>query len=277
MSGEQQDSNWVCDLTCRWIQSIILAASIPGELPPPAPRVLFGREELIEKTVRLAENLTPFALVGAEGVGKTAIALTVLHHDRIKKRYGGNRRFIRCDQFPASGVHFLARLSKVIGAGVESPEDLAPLRPFLSSKDMLIILDNAESILDPQGTGAREIYMMVKELSQFSNICLGVTSRISTVPPHCKRLQIPTLSMEAARDIFYSIYGYSNRSEIIDNLLQRLKLHALTITLLATAASDNMWSPDRLVKKWDVHLAQVLRTDYNENLGATTELSLASL
>ena len=150
-----------------------------------------------------------------------------------------------------------------IGAGVENPEDLDPLRSFLSSEEMLIILDNAESILDPQGTDAREIYTMVKELSRFRNVCLCVTSRMTAVPLHCKRLEIPTLSMEAARDIFFSIYGDDDRSRIIDDLLQRLDFHALSITLLATPASNNIWNYERLAKEWDKQHGQVLRTDYN--------------
>ena len=251
--------------------------SVPlGELPPPPPRACFGRDGLIETIVGLAENLKPVALIGAGGIGKTSIALSVLHHDRIKERFGDNRRFIRCDGFPASRDHFLSCLSNVIGAGVENPKDLASLRPFLASREIFIILDNAESILDPQGTNAQEIYAVVDELCQFETISLCITSRITTVPRHCKRPEIPTLSSESACDIFYGIYGDCGRSNTIHDLLQRLDFHALSITLLATTASHNAWDYNRLAEEWDTHRAQVLRTDYNESLAATIELSLAS-
>ena len=141
---------------------------------------------------------------------------------------------------------------------------------------MILFLDNAESILDPQGTESREMYAVVEELSRFSNICLGITSRISTVPPRCKRPIIPTLSTESACDIFYGIHNTGERSNIISDLVGRLDFHALSITLLATTASHNVWSYERLAKEWGTHRARVLRTDYNESLAATIELSLAS-
>ena len=141
---------------------------------------------------------------------------------------------------------------------------------------MIIFLDNAESILDPQGTSAAEIYAAVEELSQFKTICLCITSRISIVPGYCKRLVIPTLSMESACDIFYGICDDGGRSNVISNLLKQLDFHALSIKLLATTASRNMWDYDRLAREWDTHRVQVLRNDYNESLEATIELSLSS-
>ena len=244
-------------------------------MPPPALKAFFGCDALVEEVVSLADKFEPIALVGAGGIGKTSVALSALHHDRIKRRFRDYRRFLRCDGFTASLANFLGQLSKVTGAGVENPEDLALLRPFLSSTKIFIILDNAETMLDPEGTDSQKILAAVEELCQFERICVCITSRITTVPQDCRHPTIPTLSMDAACDIFYRIYDIHGRSNSVEDLMRLLEFHPLSISVLAATASHNRWDYDRLTKEWNERRAEVLQT-HSKSLAATIALSLES-
>jgi len=117
---------------------------------------------------------------------------------------------------------------------------------------------------------------VVEELSQFGNICICITSCISITPMDYKRLDVPTLSMDAACDTFYRIYGSDDQSNLINNILQHLDFHPLLITLLATVAYQNKWDTNRLAGEWKRQRTSVLQTVHNKSLTAAIELSLVS-
>ena len=205
------------------------------------------------------------------------MALTVLHHERIVRKFSDHRRFIRCDEFPTSIVNFLDWLSAVIGAGIKNVTSLAPLRSFITAHLMVLVLDNAETILDPYAQDARAIYLAIEELGRFSNLCLIITSRISTTPSDCKRIDIPALSREAAQAIFYRLYPDGKQSNLVDGLLRRLDFHPLSIMILATVASQKLWDYPRILKEWEKQKVKVLQTGHgNQSLAASVEVSLGS-
>jgi len=141
---------------------------------------------------------------------------------------------------------------------------------------MLIVIDNAESVLHLQEEGNQKIYTLVEELSQFRNICLFITSWISTIPPGCEILDIPTLSIEAAQKTFYHIYKHSGQSDLANHILEQLDPHPLSVALLATVSQHNRWSPSWLAKEWEKQRTEMLHVQHNKSLAATIELSLAS-
>jgi len=217
----------------------------------------------------------PVALIGAGGIGKTSIALALLNDDRIKDKFGVNRRFLRCDEVQ-SHSHFLSRLSKVTGAGIGDTQNMTTLRPFLSSNHILLLLDNAETILDPHAPEAPALYASVEELSRIETISLVITTRISMVPTTCRSIEIPTLSAISARHTFFYIYTNQEQVPEIDPLLRELDYHPLSITLLATVAIQNRWDHSRLLREWGKHRVSLLQTPHTPGLSATIELSVSS-
>ena len=97
---------------------------------------------------------------------------------------------------------------------------------------MILSFDNAESILDPQGTDAHKIYATMEELSQFDSICLCIKYCISAIPPTCETLDISVSSMVAVCNTYCIYKNSSGQFNLINDILGQLDFHPLSITPL---------------------------------------------
>jgi hypothetical protein len=117
-------------------------------LVPAVPEIFYGREsELEEITGALKHNPARVAILGPGGMGRTALALAVLHHPDLKQRYT-HRHFISCES--ATGG---AELISVVGSylGFEQSKELskAIFHHFVDSGPTILVLDNFETPWEP--------------------------------------------------------------------------------------------------------------------------------
>jgi len=249
------------------------------ELPPfPAlpqtPTNCFFREEIVNEILDLTDQVASTALFGSIGVGKSSVALTLLHHNRTEVKFGRNRHFMRCGDLKNSLEVFLERLSDAIGIG--RTMDIGQQRSHLeSSPPLILLLDGVDSILDPLAPEAEGIFATIEEFGCYQHICLLTTSRMYPEISGFHRVEVPTLSGGDARDAFYGLC-HLDRSSAIDDLIARLGFHPLSIDLFAGFVRENNWDESALLGAWDGGRAGVLETRYRRNLRNAVEPSFCS-
>jgi len=241
---------------------------------PQAPANYFSREEVTNEVLDLTDQVASTALFGSIGVGKSSVALTLLHHNRTKVKFGWNRHFMRCDDLTNSLGGFLERLSEAIG--ISRTTDIGQLRSHLeSSLPFILLLDGVDSILDPLAPEAEDIFATIEEFGCYQHVCLLTTSRMYPEISGFHRVEVPTLSGGDAEDAFYGLCHLA-RSSAIDDLIARLDFHPLSIDLFASFVRENSWDESALLKAWDSGQAGVLETRYRQSLKDAVEPSFRS-
>ncbi|KII86128.1 hypothetical protein PLICRDRAFT_178405 [Plicaturopsis crispa FD-325 SS-3] len=119
--------------------------------PPPAPKNFYGRDEYVNAAAELIATAPPtdpvrLAVLGPGGMGKTSVALAILHHPQIKQKL---RYFVPCDAFTSASM-LVAGILRVFDMHNYPKED--PLQVLQNSVSfaapMLLILDNFETPWD---------------------------------------------------------------------------------------------------------------------------------
>ncbi|KAJ7662458.1 hypothetical protein B0H17DRAFT_1144325 [Mycena rosella] len=112
---------------------------------PPAPQIFYGRDyELSALVGQFSQGgQAHTALLGPEGAGKSALALALLHHPEIVRKFGARRFFVECET-SANAAGVCLRIASALGIPHTPSKDcvLSALTSFPGYS--LIVLDDLE-------------------------------------------------------------------------------------------------------------------------------------
>jgi len=205
---------------------------------PAKPAFIFGREteENAIASMLLAPEPAWIAILGTGGIGKTALATSVLHDDRVIAKYGyGSRYFVDC-QTVGTVDRFWAELADALRIPTDQRDQhLIDLVVRLLSERMTILcVDNFETVWD--GAEMKLAEQCLSTLSQINTLSVVVTMRGIERPEGVRWTKplldpIQPLAPAPALEIFKEICGKLDKS--IEELAKQVDYVPLAVTLLA--------------------------------------------
>ncbi|KAI0055924.1 hypothetical protein BV25DRAFT_1832767 [Artomyces pyxidatus] len=163
------------------VKQIILRITYAGL--PPKPEGLFGREEQVEKvaTLLVADRHRParLAFLGSEGVGKTALAVTILHHPRVAETFKDAIYFISCT--PCTSLLSLQTdIAKAFGVETEYkmiPVDQKVISCLAASPPCLVCLDGFETPWSQPAAEKIAVESFLARITSLPNVTVLLTMR----------------------------------------------------------------------------------------------------
>jgi predicted ATPase len=169
-----------------------LAADITPEQPPSLSVArLFGRAEVVETlSTKLAQQRL-ITITGPGGIGKTSVALAVA--DRMRPRLPDGICVV--DFAPLTDSKLVpTALASALGIGVLSENPLPSLVALLRNREMLIVLDNCEHVIDAAALLAESL------VQDGARLCILATSREPIRVPGETLFRLAALAMPEVSD-----------------------------------------------------------------------------
>ena len=243
----------------------------------PASPELVGRDSEVAALVGawLASPPEPVAVLGAPGIGKSALCLAALHDPKVRERFGQRRWFVRCDGADSAGA-LLSGLAAELGVTGEGAAGALQGRitAVLAAGPAVVVLDNFETpwIGDPDPLLVEEL---LRALAAVPSVGLAVSARGAARPAGLRWADLPMLSplpLADARRVFLVVAGNTGfaTDPELDGLLAGLDGVPLAVQLLGYAAQGQ---PDlgEVAARWRAE-----RTGMLQRMGgARRELSVA--
>ena len=249
---------------------------------------MFGRDHEIETLVAAVlkhdysgvNALTRIAILGPGGIGKTSLALSILHDARVQTKYGDARVFVSCEA-ASTPDRLVNELAVAFQIKTEDVRDLpldAILR-HLALNPCILVLDNFETSWDPPEYRS-DVELVLREITSVSQIIVIITLRGSQRPPGVEwsNLMPPLqpVDLDSASSIFCTISQKLDHHAV--NLIKAVDCVPLAVTLLANLAAVDGETTEALWARWAEESTAMVEggQDRLSSLEASVRLSLSS-
>ncbi|KAJ7584810.1 hypothetical protein C8J56DRAFT_135686 [Mycena floridula] len=232
-------------------------------MPAPNDR-LFGRDEDVKEIVQiLIRNPSPshpkrarFALLGAGGQGKTALALKVMAQLAMKQCYSGkNSVWISCEEATSAELllNVIYTSLDIIWDSHNAIQDILT-ELDQSSDPIILLLDNFETPWNAPGQRG-PVSHILHDIAQFAHVVLFITMRATVAP--CEEItweekRIQALDPEASLQLFTAIYDKAQGEPKLRELLEMLGHMALAVKLMARHGKNTGYTVEQLISSYKV-------------------------
>ncbi|KZV80974.1 hypothetical protein EXIGLDRAFT_780320 [Exidia glandulosa HHB12029] len=246
--------------------------NVPATFIPPAAQFYFGRSAETQAAVDLLDRDGPtfLAILGGPGMGKTSLAVAVLHEPTIATRFDSRRYFVSCDA-AGLGIAYQSR----------SSAQKALMSKFGGGASVLV-LDNFESAWEAPSSRA-DAEETLSFLASVNGLSVIVTLRGSERPQGVswtKPLLPPLgpLDDSSATQLFVTLSDVSDVNAESAELLRLVDNIPLALVLMANLSSYE--SSRELLSRWQTMKTSMLQrsddTGRLMSLDVSIRLSLTS-
>ncbi|KAJ7834504.1 hypothetical protein B0H13DRAFT_2426883, partial [Mycena leptocephala] len=214
---------------------------------PASPGIFYGREEELTHVVNTITQSKParIAICGADGLGKTALALAASHSSDVSQMFGVHRYFVECEG-AKDPKQLVAALATHLGVGSTSRKHVIRHLSTLATETtpVLVVLDAMDRAWKPHENRG-DVEDVLSLLADLQYLTLIVTVRGGQRPRQVKWTHpfLPILPIlrplppSATRSTFIDISDISPEEPGLDELLEITQNNPGTVTHLAILAS----------------------------------------
>ncbi|MRG93927.1 tetratricopeptide repeat protein [Polyangium spumosum] len=212
----------------------------------------------------------PVLLVGGAGLGKTTLALALLHAKASVDRFGG-RRYVAHLDTAADTDAAVVEVSRALGVVPEAPlQDR--IGDALRRAPALVVLDDLDVPLAKDPANVRDL---LQKLTAIPGVAVIATARTDAARPEGFHVaDVKPLDEAAARDAFCAVAGEARRSD--PGLAFALPLasgNPLALALLARVAGDGPL--DLAVRTWHQKQNELLMREDGPEEASAIEIAVA--